>query len=81
MNLNLQNIMIEVIYKGARRIYAYTEDYNIHCQKLCEKLGMRQEGLFIEYIAFVNNSDGTPKYENTYQYAILKKDWHFISQI
>ena len=31
--------------KGARRIYAYTEDYNIPSQKLCEKLGMRREGV------------------------------------
>ncbi|MBR4902560.1 MAG: GNAT family N-acetyltransferase [Victivallales bacterium] len=62
--------------KGARRIYTYTEDYNIPCQRLCEKLGMRQEGLFKEFVTFVNNPDGTPLYENTYQYAILKKEWH-----
>ena len=62
--------------KGARRIYAYTEDYNISCQKLCERLGMRREGLFKEFISFVNNPDGTPLYENTYQYAILKKEWN-----
>ena len=61
--------------KGARRIYAYTEDYNIPCQRLCEKLGMRREGLFKEFVSFVNNPDGTPLYENTYQYAILKKEW------
>ncbi len=61
--------------KGARRIYAYTEDYNISSQCLCEKLGMRREGLFLEFISFVNNPDGTPHYENTYQYAILKKEW------
>lgn len=61
--------------KGARRIYAYTEDYNKSSQHLCEKLGMRQEGLFKEFIAFINNPDGTPRYENTYQYAILKKEW------
>ena len=61
--------------KGARRIYAYTEDYNISSQHLCEKLGMRREGLFLEFISFVNNPDGTPHYENTYQYAILKKEW------
>lgn len=61
--------------KGARRIYTYTEDYNIPCQRLCEKLGMRQEGLFKEFVSFVNNPDGTPLYENTYQYAILKKEW------
>lgn len=61
--------------KGARRIYAYTEDTNIRSQHLCEKLGMRREGLFLEFISFVNNPDGTPRYENTYQYAILKKEW------
>lgn len=61
--------------KGARRIYAYTEDDNPASQKLCEKLNMRREGLFREFISFVNNPDGTLKYENTYQYAILKKEW------
>lgn len=61
--------------KNARRIYIYTEDYNIACQKLCEKLGMRKEGLFLEFISFVNNAYGTPKYENTIQYEILKKEW------
>lgn len=61
--------------KGARRIYAYTEDYNIPSQRLCERLGMRREGLFLEFISFINNPDGTPHYENTVQYAILKKEW------
>lgn len=61
--------------KDARRIYAYVEDDNIPSQKLCEKLGMRKEGLFMEFISFINNQDGTPHYENTYQYAILKKEW------
>lgn len=62
--------------KGARRIYAYTEDYNRSSQRLCEKLGMRKEGLFLEFVSFVKNPDGTPHYENTYQYAILKKEWN-----
>ena len=61
--------------KGARRIYAYTEDYNLPSQKLCEKLGMRREGLFMEFVTFVNNPDGTPLYENTLQYAILQREW------
>ena len=61
--------------KGARRIYAYTEDYNLASQHLCEKLGMRREGLFMEFVSFVKNPDGTPLYENTMQYAILKKEW------
>ena len=62
--------------KDARRIYAYVEDYNLSSQRLCEKLGMRREGLFVEFVSFVNKPDGTPRYENTCQYAILKKEWH-----
>ena len=61
--------------KGARRIYAYTEDYNVSSQKLCEKLGMRREGMFMEFVSFINDESGTPIYENTIQYAILKKEW------
>ena len=62
-------------HKGARRIYAYTEDDNLPSQRLCEKLGMRREGMFLEYVTFVNQPDGTPLYENTIQYAILKREW------
>ena len=29
----------------------------------------------MEFISFVNNPDGSPRYENTVQYAILKKEW------
>lgn len=60
---------------GARRIYAYVEEDNLPSQRLCQKLGMRREGTFLEFISFVNNPDGTPLYENTSQFAILKKEW------
>ncbi len=60
---------------NARRIYVCVEDYNISSQRLCEKLGMRQEGLFKEFISFINNPDGTPLLENTMQFIILKKEW------
>lgn len=58
----------------ARRLSAYIEDDNYPSQNLAEKLGMRREGLFLEFISFVT-VDGQPKYENTYQYALLKKEW------
>jgi hypothetical protein len=29
----------------------------------------------MEFVSFVNNPDGIPLYENTIQYAILKKEW------
>ncbi len=61
--------------KGARRLYAYVEDDNYRSQKLCEKLGMRKEGCFLEFISFTKFDNGTPKYENTFQYALLKKEW------
>ena len=61
--------------KGARRIYAFTEDNNLPSQNLCRKLGMRQEGLFREFVSFVNDTEGNPIYENTMQWAILKKEW------
>ena len=62
--------------KGARRIYAYTEDYNTPSQKLCEKLGMRREGFYLEFVSFVKDENGDPIYENTYEYAILKREWN-----
>lgn len=62
--------------KNARRLYAYTEDYNTSSQKLCERLGMRKEGMFVEFVSFINDKDGNPIYENTIQYAILKKEWN-----
>ena len=61
--------------KGARRIYAFTEDNNLPSQKLCQRLGMRQEGLFREFVTFVNDNHGNPIYENTIQWAILKREW------
>ena len=61
--------------KGVRRIFAYVDDYNARSQHLCEKIGMRNEGLFTEYVSFVRDAEGNPVYENTFQYAILKQEW------
>ena len=30
---------------------------------------------FREGVSFVDDADGNPIYENTYHYAILKKEW------
>ena len=63
------------IWKSPRRIYAYTEDYNLPSQNLSNKLGIRQEAIFLEFVSFANDADGNPIYENTMQWAILKKEW------
>lgn len=63
---------------GVRRIYGFVEDDNTRSKRLCERLGMRYEGCFKEFVTFVNNPDGTPKYEDTCVYAILRKEWNAI---
>ncbi|RAY97127.1 GNAT family N-acetyltransferase [Enterobacter cloacae] len=60
--------------KQVRRLYAYVEDYNLASRRLCERLGMRQEGCFKEFVSFTEE-DGEKKYDNTFVYAILKKEW------
>jgi len=62
--------------KGARRIYSYVDDYNACSRHLCEKLGMRREGLFRSFVSFVKDAEGNPVYENTMQYAVLKNEWN-----
>lgn len=61
--------------QGVRRIYAYVEDHNAPSRRLCEKLDMREEGLFREFVSFRNDSAGHPVYENTMQYAVLRHEW------
>ncbi|MFQ6776223.1 GNAT family protein [Cereibacter sphaeroides] len=60
---------------GARRLYAYVEDHNLPSQRLCERLGMRREGLFVEFVSFRTDPAGDPIYENTMQYALLRREW------
>lgn len=57
-----------------------TYDDNIRSKRLCERLGMRREGCFKEFVTFINNSDESLKYEDTCVYAILKKEWNVIRQ-
>ncbi|MPT23717.1 MAG: N-acetyltransferase, partial [Starkeya sp.] len=61
--------------KQARRLYAYVEEDNVSSRRLCERLGMRAEGLFREFISFREDEHGKPVYENTLQYALLRKEW------
>lgn len=61
--------------RGIRRVYAYVETDNHPSQRLCIRLGMRQEGLFREFISFEDDESGKPIYVDTLQFAILKKEW------
>lgn len=64
----------------SRGFSRFVEDDNIRSKRLCERLGMRREGCFKEFVTFVNNPDGSPKYEDTCVYAILEKEWNTIRQ-
>lgn len=61
--------------KQARRLYAYVEDHNTASRRLCQRLRMREEGLFREFVSFTTDDNGNPIFENTMQYAILRKEW------
>ncbi len=63
-------------HKNASRIYAYVEENNIRSKKLCERLGMRQEGLLLDFVSFTKDINGICIYENTFIYAILKREWY-----
>ena len=61
--------------KGVRRVFTYVDGYNARSQHLCEKIGLRREAQFREFVSFVSDAEGNPVYEDTFQYAILKKEW------
>lgn len=60
--------------KEARRIYAWVEDYNIPSRRLCERLNMRQEACFKEFVSFTSEN-GAARYDDTLVFAILRKEW------
>ena len=60
-----QNVGFDDLFKvkGARRLYAWVEDYNYSSQKLCERLLMRREGCFKEFVSF-ENEEGKARHEH-----------------
>lgn len=60
---------------GARRIYAYAARDNGPSLRLCERLGMRLEGVFKEFVSFTRDASGKEIFEDTCMYAILAKEW------
>jgi multimeric flavodoxin WrbA len=71
-----------LILNGSPRVGGNTAVALDEMVKVFEKEGVETEVVFIgnkdikEFISFVKNPDGTPHYENTYQYAVLRKEWN-----
>lgn len=61
---------------GARRILAHCSPKNDFSWKLLERLQMRREGLFLENVYFKRDDNEMPIWLDSYQYAILKTEWH-----
>ena len=60
---------------GARRIIAMCSPKNDHSWKLLERLHMRRERLLLKNIYFKTDINDEPIWLDTYEYAILKKEW------
>ena len=63
------------LHRQAQRLYAYAEVDNHASSRLCERVGMRREGVFREFISFTTDARGHPVYEDTQQFAVLRKEW------
>jgi [ribosomal protein S5]-alanine N-acetyltransferase len=59
---------------GIHRVFAHCNPENIASWRVLEKIGMRREGHFREYIYFRKGPDGKPLWTDTFEYAILKDD-------
>lgn len=60
---------------GLHRVVAYCNCLNERSWKLMERLGMRREAFMLENIYFKFDEFNKPIWVNSYQYAILKKEY------
>lgn len=61
---------------NARRIIAMCNPLNTASWKLLERLNMRREGHLLKNIWFFKDENGSPIWQDTYEYAILKEEWN-----
>jgi RimJ/RimL family protein N-acetyltransferase len=62
--------------QNARRIVAYCNPENEKSWRLMERLGMRREGHLIQSVYHKKDENGNPVWHDTYEYAVLKPEWH-----
>lgn len=61
--------------KGVRRITAETDVQNVRSRRVLEKLGMRQEGIFVKSAAYQTSKTGEPVWSDYCAYAILREEF------
>ncbi|RGW94273.1 hypothetical protein DWV41_14795 [Bacteroides stercoris] len=77
-NINIQMIKFSLL--GETILEWNDKDIEHYHARRMAMDSMRREGCFKEFVTFVNNPDGSPKYEDTCVYAILEKEWNTIRQ-
>ncbi|MDT2660414.1 GNAT family protein [Enterococcus hulanensis] len=70
------SMMIDRIFaQGAHRVFAECHPDNQASWKLLEKLGFKREGHLRKNIFFNQAADGTPLWQDTYVYGLLREDY------
>ncbi len=62
----------------ARRVIAMCNPDNNASWQLLERLHMRREGHLIQNIYFNKDENNNPIWQDTYEYAILAKEWELL---
>ncbi len=60
---------------SAHRIIGMCNPENVASWKVLERLGMRREGHFLKNVYFKRTPEGSPIWIDSYQYAVLAKEW------
>jgi len=70
------SMMIDQVFaQGAHRVFAECHPDNQASWKLLEKLGFEREGHLRKNIFFKKAEDGTPLWQDTYVYGLLRADF------
>lgn len=59
---------------GIHRVIAHCNPENIASRRVLEKIGMKQEGYFRKNVFFHTEPDGSPRWTDSCEYALLKED-------
>jgi RimJ/RimL family protein N-acetyltransferase len=62
------------LHMGIHRVVAHCNPQNIASCRVLEKIGMRKEGHFRKNVTFHKAADGSPIWNDSYEFAILEEE-------
>lgn len=66
--------------QGVHRVFAECSPDNRRSWRLLERLGMRREGELRQNIWFFKDEQGSPLWQDTFLYAVLREEWRCRSE-